>query len=61
MILPKANQKDLRDLPDSVRNEMEFFFAERHRASPGTGSASGIRKASVVYDCEEARVRKIQL
>ena len=29
VILPKANQKDLRDLPDPVRNEMEFFFAER--------------------------------
>jgi ATP-dependent Lon protease len=29
VILPKANQKDLRDLPDAVRNEMEFVFAER--------------------------------
>lgn len=29
VILPKANQKDLRDLTDSVRNEMEFVFAER--------------------------------
>ena len=29
VILPKANQKDLRDLPDSVRDEMEFIFAER--------------------------------
>lgn len=29
VILPKANQKDLRDLPESVRNEMEFVFAER--------------------------------
>jgi ATP-dependent Lon protease len=29
IILPKANQKDLRDLPDSARNEMEFIFAER--------------------------------
>jgi ATP-dependent Lon protease len=29
IILPKSNQKDLRDLPDSARNEMEFIFAER--------------------------------
>jgi ATP-dependent Lon protease len=29
VILPKANQKDLRDLPDAVREEMEFVFAER--------------------------------
>ncbi|MCC6861804.1 MAG: endopeptidase La [Bryobacterales bacterium] len=28
VILPKENQKDLRDLPDQVRNEMEFIFAE---------------------------------
>ena len=29
VILPKANQKDLRDLPQEVRNEMKFTFAER--------------------------------
>jgi ATP-dependent Lon protease len=29
VILPKANQKDLRDLPEEVRNEMHFTFAER--------------------------------
>jgi ATP-dependent Lon protease len=29
VILPRANQKDLRDLPDIVREEMEFVFAER--------------------------------
>jgi ATP-dependent Lon protease len=29
VILPVDNQKDLRDLPDHVRNEMEFLFAER--------------------------------
>ncbi len=29
VILPKANQKDLRDLPEEVRKEMEFVFAER--------------------------------
>ena len=28
VILPKANQKDLRDLPDEARNEMEFVFVE---------------------------------
>jgi ATP-dependent Lon protease len=29
VIVPRANQKDLRDLPETVRNEMEFIFAER--------------------------------
>jgi ATP-dependent Lon protease len=29
VLLPKANQKDLRDLPEDVRAEMEFVFAER--------------------------------
>jgi ATP-dependent Lon protease len=29
IILPKPNQKDLQNLPDSVRNEMEFIFVER--------------------------------
>ncbi|HEV2199688.1 MAG TPA: endopeptidase La [Bryobacteraceae bacterium] len=29
VILPRANQKDLRDLPEEVRNEMEFVFADR--------------------------------
>jgi ATP-dependent Lon protease len=29
VILPRENQKDLRELPDNVRNEMEFVFAER--------------------------------
>jgi ATP-dependent Lon protease len=29
VILPKENQKDLRDLPDAVHKEMEFIFAER--------------------------------
>jgi len=29
VILPRGNQKDLRDLPDEVRAEMEFKFADR--------------------------------
>jgi ATP-dependent Lon protease len=40
VILPKGNQKDLRDLPEEVRREMTFFFAERvedvlHEMLPG--------------------------
>jgi ATP-dependent Lon protease len=29
VILPKANEKDLRDVPDSVKAEMQFLFVER--------------------------------
>jgi len=29
IILPKANRKDLRELPDHAREEMEFLFVER--------------------------------
>jgi ATP-dependent Lon protease len=29
VILPKANEKDLRELPENVRAEIEFIFAER--------------------------------
>jgi len=29
VILPQANKKDLRDLPDSVRQEMQFHFVDR--------------------------------
>jgi ATP-dependent Lon protease len=29
VVMPKANAKDLRDLPEHVRNEMEIIFAER--------------------------------
>lgn len=29
VVLPKQNAKDLRDLPEHVKNEMEFFFADR--------------------------------
>jgi ATP-dependent Lon protease len=31
VILPRGNQKDLRDLPEDVRKEMEFIFADRVR------------------------------
>ncbi len=29
VVLPLANQKDLPDVPEEVRNEMEFIFADR--------------------------------
>ena len=29
VILPQGNKKDLRDLPDHVRQEMEFHFVDR--------------------------------
>ncbi len=29
VILPRGNEKDLRDLPEHVRKEMEFIFAEQ--------------------------------
>jgi ATP-dependent Lon protease len=29
VILPRANEKDLRDIPANVREEIEFVFAER--------------------------------
>ena len=29
VILPKENEKDLREIPDHMRNEMEFLFVER--------------------------------
>jgi ATP-dependent Lon protease len=31
VIVPRGNQKDLRDLPEDVRKEMEFVFADRVR------------------------------
>ena len=31
VVLPKANEKDLRDVPDAARKEMEFIFAEHVR------------------------------
>ncbi len=40
IILPKANQKDLRDIPEPVRSQMEFHFVEHiidvlHQVIPG--------------------------
>jgi ATP-dependent Lon protease len=29
IVMPAANRKDLRDLPEPIRNEMEFHFADR--------------------------------
>jgi len=29
VVLPKANEKDLRELPENVRNEIEFIPVER--------------------------------
>ncbi len=37
VILPKSNEKDLRDVPDEVRTNMAFTFVQRH----GRGAASG--------------------
>ncbi len=46
VILPKDNEKDLRELPEPVRRELEFVFAERvedvlHAALPGALHAVG--------------------
>jgi ATP-dependent Lon protease len=51
VILPKENQKDLRDLPENVRAEMEFVFAERVEdvltaAIPGLSPKLTIPKAA---------------
>jgi ATP-dependent Lon protease len=29
VVLPQGNKKDLRDLPDHVRQEMQFHFVDR--------------------------------
>ena len=29
VILPKANERDLRDVPESVRAELQFLFVDR--------------------------------
>jgi ATP-dependent Lon protease len=43
VVLPRANGKDLKELPEHVRAEMEFVFAERieevlHAAIPGVAN-----------------------
>ncbi|MBC7924189.1 MAG: endopeptidase La [Bryobacteraceae bacterium] len=43
IILPRANKKDVRDIPEPARSEMEFIFAERieevlENAVPGVAS-----------------------
>jgi len=47
VIMPKANQKDLRDLPEEVRKEMEFIFAKHMddvlKAAVTSLTASGFR------------------
>jgi ATP-dependent Lon protease len=49
--LPKENQKDMRELPDNVRAEMEFVFADRVEevltaAVPGLASRLTMPKAA---------------
>jgi len=49
VIMPKNNQKDLRDLPEDVRKEMEFIFAERiedvlRTAVPGIAERMALAK-----------------
>jgi ATP-dependent Lon protease len=51
VILPRGNQKDLRDLPDDVRKEMEFVFADRVRdvlaaMLPGIVPEANVKTAS---------------
>ena len=51
VILPRGNQKDLRDLPPEVRQEMEFVFADRvadvlKAALPGLAVAAPPAKAA---------------
>jgi ATP-dependent Lon protease len=49
VIMPKANRKDLRELPEDVQKEMEFIFAERvedvlRTAVPGIGERMALAK-----------------
>ena len=45
VILPRQNQKDLRDLPEPVRQEMEFVFADK---------AEDVLKAALPHGPESA-------
>ncbi len=54
VIMPKGNQKDLRDLPEEVRKEMEFIFAERvedvlRAAVPGIGERMAFAKTHPIH------------
>jgi ATP-dependent Lon protease len=51
VILPKANESDLREVPDNVRADMEFFFAEQVEdvltfAIPGLAERLSLRPAA---------------
>jgi ATP-dependent Lon protease len=53
VIMPKANQKDLRELPEDVRKEMEFIYAERiedvlRTAVPGIGERMAHAKTHMI-------------
>ena len=48
VLLPKANEKDLRDVPDEVRREMEFLFVDKigdvlAEAIPGLYESAGVQ------------------
>jgi ATP-dependent Lon protease len=51
VIIPKQNEKDLRDLPADAREEMEFILAEHvqdvlRAAIPGFSAQSRLRVAA---------------
>ncbi len=53
VILPRINQKDLRELPDHVREEMEFIFADRIEdvlrvAVPGLRERLDVKQSSPI-------------
>jgi ATP-dependent Lon protease len=54
IILPKRNQKDLEDVPDSVRAEMQFLFVDtmdevlQQALEPRQQEESQPRRAAVV-------------
>ena len=59
VIIPKANEKDLRDLPSDARAEMEFLFAGHvHEvllaAIPGIGENGRLRMPGFMAGLDEA-------
>jgi hypothetical protein len=56
VILPRGNQKDLRDLPMEVRQEMEFVVADRV-ADVLTGGVAGL---SVCCPARQGGVRRLR-